>query len=100
MNKGYPEDEFPVPNIDMLVGRTAVKSIFSFVDGFNGYNQILTHFWTPIGNFHYTLMRSDSRMMLPPINQPLMLFFHDMLHHFLEDNVDDIVVKSKESSIM
>ena len=62
MNKAYPKDEFPLPNIDLLIDLAA--SMFSFVDGYTGYNQIRmaakdakkTAFRTPIGNFHYTMM--------------------------------------------
>ena len=59
LNKACPKDEFPLPNIDLLVDLTAGSSIFSFIDGYSGYNQIRmaakdakkTAFRTPIGNF-------------------------------------------------
>ena len=38
MNKAYPKDEFPLPNIDLLID--LVASMFSFMDGYSGYNQI------------------------------------------------------------
>lgn len=61
LNKACPKDEFPLPNIDMLVDVTADYSMFSFMDEFSGYNQIKmdsfdaekTAFRTPMGNFHY-----------------------------------------------
>ena len=62
LNKAYPKDEFPLPNIDLLIDLAA--SMFSFMDGYSGYNQIRmatkdakkTAFRTPIGNFYYTMM--------------------------------------------
>ena len=64
LNKACPKDEFPLPNIDFLMDSAAESSIFSFMDGYSGYNQIRmaakdmkkTAFRTPIGNFYYTVM--------------------------------------------
>ena len=38
LNKACPKDEFPLPNIDLLVDSTAGSSMFSFMDGYNRYN--------------------------------------------------------------
>ena len=59
LNKACPKDEFPLPNIDLLVDSIAGNSMFSFMDGYSGYNQIRmatkgaqkTAFRTLIGNF-------------------------------------------------
>ncbi|KAI5439009.1 hypothetical protein KIW84_024663 [Lathyrus oleraceus] len=40
LNKASPKDDFPLPYIDMLVDNTAKFKVFSFMDGFFGYNQI------------------------------------------------------------
>ena len=64
LNKAFPKDEFLLPNIDLLVDSAARSSMFSFMDGYSGYNQIRmatkdtekTAFRTPIGNFYYTVM--------------------------------------------
>ncbi|KAI5397016.1 hypothetical protein KIW84_063009 [Lathyrus oleraceus] len=40
LNKASPKDDFPLPHIDMLVDNTAKFKVFSFMDGFSGYNQI------------------------------------------------------------
>lgn len=40
LNSASPKDDFPLPHIDVLVDNTAQFSIFSFMDGFSGYNQI------------------------------------------------------------
>ncbi|XP_050875824.1 uncharacterized protein LOC127079489 [Lathyrus oleraceus] len=40
LNKASPKDDFPLPHIDMLVDSTAKFKVFSFMDGFSGYNQI------------------------------------------------------------
>ena len=40
LNRVSPKDNFPLPHIDTLVDNTAKNSLFSFMDGFSGYNQI------------------------------------------------------------
>lgn len=40
LNRASPKDDFPLPHIDILVDNTAQFSVFSFMDGFSGYNQI------------------------------------------------------------
>ena len=40
LNKACPKDEFPLPNIDFLVNSATRNSMFSFMDGYSGYNQI------------------------------------------------------------
>ena len=40
LNKASPKDDFPLPHIDVLVDSTAKSKVFSFLDGFSGYNQI------------------------------------------------------------
>ena len=41
LNKAYPKDDFFLPYIDTLVNSTASNSMYSFMDGFSGYNQIM-----------------------------------------------------------
>ena len=64
LNKACPKNEFPLPNIDLLVDSAVGSSMFSFMDGYSGYNQIRmatkdaekTTFRTLIENFYYTVM--------------------------------------------
>lgn len=36
----YPKDDFPLPNIDILVDLTVGHEMLSLMDGFSSYNQI------------------------------------------------------------
>ena len=53
-----------MPNMHLLIDFAAGSAMFSFMDGFSGYNQIKmapkdaekTAFRTPMGNFYYTVM--------------------------------------------
>ena len=64
LNKACSKDEFPLTNMDLLIDSAAGSAMFSFMDGFIGYNQIRmapkdaekTAFRTPMGNFYYTVM--------------------------------------------
>ena len=58
LNRAYLKNEFPLPNMDLLIDSVAGSAMFSFMDGFSGYNQIRmalkdaekTAFRTPIVN--------------------------------------------------
>ena len=64
LHRASPNDNFPLPHIDTLVDNTAKHSLFSFMDGFSGYNQIKmapedmekTTFLTMWGTFCYKVM--------------------------------------------
>lgn len=64
LNKACPKDDFPLPNIDMIVDSTVGHAMLSLMDGFSGYNQIKiadedqhkTTFTTPWGTFCYKVM--------------------------------------------
>ena len=38
LNKAYPKDSFPLPQIDQLVDSTARHKLLTFMDAFSGYN--------------------------------------------------------------
>ncbi|XP_028086009.1 uncharacterized protein LOC114286987 [Camellia sinensis] len=106
LNKSCPKDEFPLPNIDTLIDSAAGHHMFSFMDGFSGYNQIKmapkdapkTAFRTPIGNFFYTVMPFGLKNAGATYQRAMTTIFHDMLHKSLECYIDDLVVKSKEET--
>ena len=104
LNRPCPTNEFPLPNMDLLIDSAAGRAMFSFMDGFSGYNQIKMApndakkiaFRTPIGNFYYTMMSFGLKNANATYQQAMTAIFHDMMYQELEDYVDDIVVKSKK----
>ena len=38
LNKVYLKDEFPLPNMDLLIDFSVRNAMFSFMNRFNGYN--------------------------------------------------------------
>ena len=101
--KACPKNEFSLPNMNLLIDSAAGHTMFSFMDGFSGYNQIFmsprdaekTAFRTPIGNFYYTVMPFELKNARATYQRTMTAIFHDMMHREIEDYVDDIVVKSK-----
>ena len=103
LNRASLKDEFLLPNMDLLIDSVAGNTMFSFMDGFSGYNQIRmapkdaekTAFRTPIVNFYYIVMPFGLKNAGATYQCTMTAIFHDMMHRELEDYVDDIVVKSK-----
>ncbi|XP_027187860.1 uncharacterized protein [Cicer arietinum] len=103
LNKASPKDDFPLPHIDILVGNTARHSLFSFMDGFSGYNQIKmaaedmekTTFITPWGTFCYKVMPFGLKNAGATYQRAMVTLFHDMIHKEVEVYVDDMIAKSQ-----
>lgn len=49
-----------------------------------------------MGNFYYTVMHFGLKNAGTTYQRAMTAIFHDMMHGCLEDDIDDIVVKSKE----
>ena len=104
LNKACPKDDFPLPNIDMIVDLTAGHEILSLMDGFSRYNQIQiveedqhkTSFTNPCGTFCYNMMPFGLKNAGAKYQRAMTAIFHDLIHKILEDYVDDILVKSHD----
>ncbi|GAU51898.1 hypothetical protein TSUD_416830, partial [Trifolium subterraneum] len=102
LNRASPKDDFPLPHIDVLVDNTAKSKVFSFMDGFSGYNQIKmavedrekTAFITPWGTFCYKVMHFGLTNARATYQRGMTTLFHDMMHKEIEVYVDDMIVKS------
>src|SRR3954469_20626902 len=102
LNKASPKDDFPLPHIDILVDNTTQASVFSFMDGFSGYNQIKmapedmekTTFMTSWGTFCYKVMPFGLRNAGATYQRAMVTLFHDMIHKEVEVYVDDMIAKS------
>ena len=103
LNRASPKDNFPLPHIDILVDNTANFALFSFMDGFSGYNQIKmapedmekTTFVTLWGTFCYKVMSFGLKNAGATYQRAMVALFHDMMHQEIEVYVDDIIAKSK-----
>ena len=74
--------------MDLLIDSAVGSAMFSFIDGFSGYNQIRMApkdaeeiaFRTPIGNFYYTVMPFGLKNASATYQRTMTAIFHDMMH--------------------
>ena len=101
LNKEGPKDNFPTPFIDQILDECAGSEIFSFMDGFSGYNliEILLEdqhkmkFICPWGTFAYSKMPFGIKNASKTFQRATMFFFHD-LNHIVEEYLDDLMAHS------
>jgi hypothetical protein len=88
LNKACPKDNFPMPFIDHILDECAGSEIFSFMDGFLGYNQIQIKpkdqhkmtFICPWGTFAYRKMPFNQKNAEATFQQAMTFAFHDLKH--------------------
>ena len=103
INRASPKDNFSLPHIDTLVDNTAKHFLFSFMDGFSGYNQIKmaledmenTTFLTIWGTFCYKVMPFRLKNAGATYQRAMVTLFHYMMHKEIEVYVDDMIAKSQ-----
>jgi hypothetical protein len=97
LNKAYPKDNFPTPFIDQIIDECVGCEVFSFMDGFSGYNQIQikpkdqhkTTFICPWGTFVYRKMPFGLKNDGETFQWAMSFSFHD-LKHIVEAYLDDL----------
>nr|XP_025884738.1 uncharacterized protein LOC112940689 [Solanum lycopersicum] len=97
LNMASPKDNFPLPNIHILIDNCAKHEMQSFVDCYAGYHQILideedaekTAFITPWGVYHYRVMPFGLKNAGATYMRAMTTIFHDMIHKEIEVYVDD-----------
>lgn len=84
LNRTCLKDEFPLLNMYLLIDSITRHAMFSFMDGFSGYNQIRmatrdvekTTFKTHIGNFYYTMMPFGHKNTGATYQRTMAVIFH------------------------
>ena len=64
LNKACPKHDFPLPYTNVIIDSAASSAMYSFMDGFSGYNQIMmavmdkikTAFITEWGTYCYKVL--------------------------------------------
>ena len=103
LNKACPKDDFPLPHIDVLVDSAVLAAMYSFVDGFSGYNQILmseedkhkTAFITEWGTYCYKVMPFGLKNTGATHQRMATTLFYDLMHKVVEVYVDNMMIKSE-----
>ena len=96
LNLACPKDDFPLPNIDIIVDLTVEHEMLSLMDGFFDYNQIKIveedqhkmAFTTPWGTFCYQVMPFGLKNAGTTYQCAMTTIFHDLVHVIMEDYVD------------
>ena len=91
LNKVNPNDDFPLPHIDMLVDSIVGHAMLSFMDGFSSYNQIMmapkdreyTSFITEWGTYCYRVIPFGLKNASVTYQRATTTLFHDMMHGML-----------------
>ena len=102
LNRLSSKDSFPLLYIDTLVDNTVRHSLFSFMDGISGYNQIKmalevmekTTFATMWGTFCYKVIPFGLKNAGVTYQMAIVTLFHDMMYKEIEVYVDDMIAKS------
>jgi hypothetical protein len=105
LNKAFPKDNFPTPFIDQIVDECVGCEVFSFMDGFSGYNQIQikpedqhkTAFICPWGTFTYRKIPFGLKNVGATFQWAMSFTFHD-LKHIVEAYLDDLASHSRKRS--
>lgn len=102
LNKTCPKDEFPLPNMDILIDSISYRGLLSFIDRISGYNQInvelkyakKTALYTFIGDFYYTVKFFTFKNTGATYQRAITAIFYEMMGEEVKDYVDDLRVKS------
>ena len=102
LNQATKKDHFPLPFTDVILDKVAGHELYSFLDGFSGYNQISikpedrdkTTFTTDWGTYAFTRMPFGLCNAPGTFQRAMMIIFQDFLRKFLEIFMDDFCVFS------
>ena len=103
LNRASPKDNIPLPHINTLANNTTTNVVFSYMDGFSGYNQIKmadedklkTAFVTHQGTFVYDVMPFGLKNAEATYQRAMVTLFHDVIHQEIEVYMDDMIAKTR-----
>jgi hypothetical protein len=103
LNKACPTYDFPIPISEILIDSTIGYEIFSFMDGFSGYNQIkmepedeeLIAIRTPKGIYCYKVMSFRLKNAGATYQRAMTVVLDGLLYDIVECYIHDIIIKSK-----
>jgi hypothetical protein len=108
LNKHCPKDPFGLPRIDQVIDSTAGCDLLCFLNCYSGYHQIAikeedqekTTFVTLFGAYCYTTMSFGLKNAGATYQRAIQAFFKRQLNKNVEAYVDDVVVKTRNSSTL
>jgi hypothetical protein len=108
LNKHCPKDPFGLPRIDQVIDSSAGCNLLCFLDCYSGYHQIVikeedqekTVFITPFGVYYYTTMSFGLKNAGATYQRAIQAYFKKQLNKNVEAYMDDVVVKTINSSTL
>jgi hypothetical protein len=108
LNKHCPKDPFRLPRTDQVIDSTAGCDLLFFLDCYSEYHQITikekdqekTVFITPFGAYCYTTMSFGLKNAGATYQRAIQASFKRQLNKNVEAYVDDVVVKTRNSSTL
>jgi hypothetical protein len=108
LNKHCPKDPFGLPRIDQVINSTAGCDLLCFLNYYSGYNQIAikeedqekTTFITLFGVYCYTTMSFGLKNAGATYQRAIQKCIKRQLNKNVEAYVDDVVVKTRNSSTL
>ena len=107
LNKVSIKDNYPLPNMEMLLQQVIGFALMSMLDEFSGYNQVIiaekdrpkTTFVTPWGTYAYIRMPFGLKNAGAAFQRAMDHGFRDFVGKFVVDYQDDLTVYSKSREI-
>jgi Reverse transcriptase (RNA-dependent DNA polymerase) len=104
LNAATQKDHYPLPFIDLVLDMVALHELYSFLDGYSGYNQVSirqedqdkTTFMTDLGTFAFWVMPFGLCNAPGTFQWIMMIIFQDFLRKFLEIFINDFCVYGAE----
>ena len=101
INKACPKDNYPTRYINQIIDECVENEMFSFMDEFNGYNQInilpadqsKTAFICPCGTFAYCKLPFGLKNVGATFQRAMSDAFHD-IKHIVQSYLDDLPTHS------
>lgn len=103
LSRACPKDNYPTPFIDQIIDDCSSFEVFSFLDGFSGYNQIeivlehqhKTTFIFPWGTFAYQKLQFLLKNIGAKFQQAMSYAFHG-IKHIVPRYLDDLPARSQK----
>ncbi|KAL2634337.1 hypothetical protein R1flu_005816 [Riccia fluitans] len=100
LNASTVTDAFPLPYIDLMLESVAGQEMYSFMDGFSGYNQVSvaerdrekTTFITEWGAFAYRVAPFGLKNAPSTFQSVVTTAFEEYLNEFMQTYLDDFTV--------
>jgi len=100
LNQAIRKDHFPLPFMDQMLERLAVKAYYYFLDGYSGYNQIIVDpqdqekiaFTCPFGIFAYRKMPFGQCNVPATFQRCMLAIFSNLVEKSIEVFMDDFSV--------